>query len=155
MVFVSVWLLVVLADQLSKTWIRSHLEIGQSLFDVGFFRIIRIYNTGAVFGIFKDQSLIFIIVAIIGIIVILLLVFLMRSRWPFLDNMLVRTGIGLIIGGTTGNLIDRFLFNGRVTDFLDFKVWPAFNIADSSSVVGSIIVACYLIFLSQPVKNQK
>jgi signal peptidase II len=61
--------------------------------------------------------------------------------------MLVRTSIGLILGGTIGNLIDR-LRVGQVTDFIDFKVWPVFNVADASVTIGVILLAFCLIFLA-------
>jgi signal peptidase II len=153
-VFGCIALLVVLADQLCKSWIRANLALGQSLFDTGFFRIVRVHNTGASFGIFKDHNLTLIIVACVGIVVILLLVFLLRSHWSFLDNMLVMSAIGLVMGGTIGNLIDRIRL-GYVTDFIDFKVWPAFNIADSAVTVGVIIVAGCIIFLAQPAKSKE
>ena len=72
-VFGCVALLVILADQLSKLWIRNNLVWGQSLLDIGFFQIVHVHNTGAAFGILRDQSLALTIVAFIGIIVILLL----------------------------------------------------------------------------------
>ena len=153
-VFGCIALLVILADQLCKTWIKANLAVGQSLFDTGFFRIVRVHNTGAAFGIFKDHNLTLIIVAFVGIIVILLLVFLLCSRWSFLDSMLVMSAIGLVMGGTIGNLIDR-LRQGYVTDFIDFKVWPAFNIADSAVTVGVIIIAYCIICLAQPAKSKE
>lgn len=153
-VFGGIVLLVVLADQLTKTWIRGNLAFGQSLVDMGFFRIIRIHNTGAAFGIFRGHSFAITVVDIIGIIVILALVFLLRSRWSFYDSMLVRAGMGLVMGGTLGNLIDRLRL-GQVTDFLDFKVWPVFNFADSSTVVGAIIIAFCLIFLTKTARYQE
>ena len=146
-VFGGIALLVILADQLSKTWIRDNLDWGQSLFDTGFFQILHVHNTGAAFGIFKGHSLTLTIVDFVGIVVILLLVFVLRSRWSFLDSMLVMSGIGLVMGGTVGNLIDR-LSVGHVTDFLDFKVWPVFNVADASVTIGVIIIAYCLIFKS-------
>lgn len=153
-VFGCVGLLVILADQLSKTWIRNNLAWGQSLSDTGFFRILHVHNTGAAFGIFKDHTLTLTIVDFVGIVVILLLVFVLRSRWSFLDSMLVMSAIGLVMGGTVGNLIDR-LRGGHVTDFLDFKVWPVFNIADASVTIGVIIIAYCLICLAQPAKHQE
>ena len=153
MVFGCVGLLVILADQISKTWIRANLDIGQSLFDVGFFQVVHVYNTGAAFGIFKDQSLTLTIVAFIGIIVILLIVFFLHSRWPFLDSLLVRAAIGLLLGGTVGNLIDRLRF-GYVTDFIDIGIWPTFNIADSAITVGVIIFAYSLLRLTRAKKHQ-
>ena len=147
-------LLVILVDQLSKAWIKANLTLGQSLFDIGFFRIVYVHNTGAAFGMFKDHTLTITIVAFIGIIVILLLVFLLHSRWSFLDSMLVRAAIGLVIGGTMGNQIDR-LFVGYVTDFIDFKVWPAFNVADSAAVVGVIIIAYRIICMAKTAEQKE
>jgi signal peptidase II len=143
-------LLVLAADQLTKWWIRTNLQIGESLVDVGFFRIIRIYNTGAAFGIFRNHSLLFIIAASIAIVVVVVLFIVYRRRWNFLDDMLVRAAIGLVLGGMSGNLIDRLVDGGRVTDFIDFKVWPAFNVADASSVVGTIILAYCILFRLKP-----
>jgi len=151
-VFGSVGLLVVLVDQLSKTWIRDNLARGQSFFDAGFFQVVHVHNTGAAFGIFKGQSLALTIVAFVGIVVILFLVFSLHRRWPFLDSMLVMSAIGLVLGGTIGNLIDRLRL-GYVTDFIDFKVWPAFNVADSAVTVGVIILA-YCILRSAPLAKR-
>lgn len=153
-VFGCVVLLVVLADQLSKTWIRTNLAFGQSINDVGFFRIIHVQNTGAAFGLFKEHSFTLTIVDIVGIVVILALVLVLRSRWSFYDSMLVRTGMGLVLGGTIGNLIDRLRI-GHVTDFLDFKIWPVFNVADASTVVGAIIIAFCLIFLMKTAEKRE
>ncbi len=153
-VFGGIVLLVVLADQLSKIWIRANLAFGQSISDVGFFRILHVHNTGAAFGMFKDHAFTLTIVDIVGIVVILVLVLLLRSRWSFYDSALVRIGMGLVMGGTIGNLIDRFRI-GHVTDFLDFKIWPVFNIADASAVVGSIVIIYCLIFLMKTAASQE
>ena len=153
-IFGCVGLLVILADQLSKIWIRSNLARGQSLFDTGFFQLIHVHNTGAAFGIFRDHTLTLTIVAFVGIIVILLLVFVLRSRWPFLDSMLLMSAIGLVLGGTIGNLIDRLRL-GYVTDFIDFKVWPAFNVADAAVTIGVILIAYRIICLAQPAKHRE
>ena len=153
-VFGCVVLLVILADQLSKTWVRASLARGQSLFDTGFFQVVHVHNTGAAFGIFKDHALTLTIVAIVGVVVILLLVFVLHSRWSFFDSMLVRSAIGLVLGGTVGNLIDRLRL-GHVTDFIDFKVWPAFNIADAAVTIGVIIIAYRIICLAQLAKHEE
>jgi signal peptidase II len=153
-VFGSVALFVVIADQLTKALIRVNHNPGDVLFNAGIFRIIHVQNTGAAFGIFKGNSLALIITASIGIIIILLMVFLVRRRWSFLDSMWVRVGIGLVMGGTIGNnLIDRIRL-GYVTDFIDFKFWPAFNVADSAVTVGVIIIAYRLIFHSGLTKHK-
>ena len=153
-VFGSIALLVVIADQLSKAWIRANLTPGQVLVDKGFLQIIHVQNTGASFGIFKDHTLIIIVAVFIEIILILFIVYLFRNRLSFIDSMLMRTGAGLIIGGAIGNQIDRIRL-GRVTDFIDFKFWPAFNVADASAVVGVIIVVYCIIFLSDFIKHRE
>jgi signal peptidase II len=153
-VFAAIVLLDIIADQLSKAWILGHLQPGETLWDVGIFQIIHVLNSGAAFGMFKSHTLILIIVDFIGIAVILYLVFWMRRQWSFIDKMLVRVSIGLILGGTIGNLIDRIRV-GQVTDFIDFKIWPVWNIADASVTVGVIILAYCLLFLSGQAKIKK
>ncbi len=149
LVFTAIALLVVAADQLSKWWIVSNLALGETLVDYGFFRIIRVQNTGAAFGIFQGHPLVFTIIDFVGIAVFLFMVLFMSRRWPFLDRMWVRSGIGLVLGGTVGNLVDR-LRVGHVTDFLDVKIWPTFNVADSAITVGVIILIFCIIFLYKP-----
>jgi signal peptidase II len=146
-VFAAVVLLVIIVDQLSKLWINGRLQPGETLWDIGFLRIIHVLNTGAAFGIFKNATTILIIVDFIGIALILFLVFGMRRQWPFIDKMFIRVSIGLLLGGTIGNLIDRMRF-GQVTDFIDFKIWPVWNVADASVTVGVIILAYCLIFMA-------
>ena len=149
-VFGCIVLLVVLVDQLSKSWIRANLAWGETLFDIGFFRIIHVQNTGVAFGMFKDHAAVFITLAVVAAIIILFLFLFMRRFWPFLDNTMVLVAMGMILGGVIGNnLIDRIV-RGHVTDFLDFKVWPVFNVADSSGVVGAILIGVYLLFLYKP-----
>ena len=139
-------LLVVAADQLSKTWIRSYPQ-GHLIHKVGFLQIVHIRNTGAVFGVFQGQSLALTIVALVGVAVILFLAFYAYRHFPLLVNMPNRIAIGLILGGTVGNLIDR-LSLGYVTDFISVGFWPAFNVADPAIIIGVIIVAYSLLRLA-------
>jgi len=145
--FFTTALLLVAADQLSKLWIRSNLAIGESLFEVGFFRLTRVHNTGAVFGLFQGQSFLLTIVASVGVAALLLYVFFFYRKLPFLDNWLGKLALGLVLGGTVGNLIDR-IYLGYVTDFIAVSIWPAFNIADPAIVVGVIILAYSLLCLA-------
>jgi signal peptidase II len=154
-VFGSVAILVIIVDQVTKALIRANLAPGQVFVDIGFFRIIHLTNTGAAFGIFQGRSLAFIITAAVGVLAIIILVLVSRGRWSFFDSMWVRVGMGLVLGGTIGNnLIDR-ISQGFVTDFLDFKIWPAFNVSDMSVTVGVIIVIYRLIFYSSLTKSKK
>jgi signal peptidase II len=145
--FGSIAVLVVIADQLTKLWIRTNLAYGEVFFDWGFMRIIHVQNTGASFGILTGRTLLIIIVVFIEMLLILFIVYLFRNRLSFIDSMFMRVGAGLIMGGAIGNQVDR-LHLGHVTDFIDFKWWPSFNVADSSAVVGAFIVAFCIIFLS-------
>lgn len=150
-VFFLIALLVVTADQLSKTWIRSELAFGQSLPETGFFQLTHVRNTGAAFGLFQGQTFYLTIVALIGVAIILFYVFNGFRHSPLLNNKLGKSALGLVLGGTIGNLIDRLRL-GYVTDFIDIGIWPAFNVADSAIVVGIIIFA-YSLFSSVKTRN--
>jgi signal peptidase II len=140
---------VVVADQLTKLWIRPSLLEGQSLFEAGIFKIARFPpNTGAAFGLFQDQSFTLAIVAIVGAGLLLVYALIIRRRFSPLDNLLAWTALGLILGGIIGNLIDRLRLGG-VTDFISIGWWPAFNIADSAVVVGAVLFAYSLLFLAR------
>ena len=151
-VFFLIGLLIVIADQLSKTWIRINLLRGQSLFDIGFFRITHVNNSGAAFGLFQDHSLALTFIAVVGVIVILACALVLSRNLPFLNSMLGMSVLGLILGGTVGNLIDRLRL-GHVTDFIDFGFWPAFNVADSAVTIGVIIIAYFLLRSSIAAKH--
>lgn len=122
---------VIVLDQATKILIRSLLERGESWPDAGWdVRIRHVTNTGAAFGIFQDQTLFLTAMALIGLFAIYL-----YYRFPPFDHFIVPIAIGMMLGGASGNLIDRVV-EGRVTDFIDFPHFPAFNVADSSISVG-------------------
>ena len=152
-VFFLIPLLVVVADQLSKAWIRSYPE-KQEIFGLGFFRIVHFPpHTGAAFGLFQGHSFALTIVALAGIAIILFYALFIYRHFPPLDNMQNRVAIGLILGGTVGNLIDRLCFDG-VTDFICVgSWWPAFNIADSAITIG-VIIFVYSLYASSRVRKQ-
>jgi signal peptidase II len=104
------------------------------------FTILHLTNTGAAFGLFKSGGVFFIIVAIVVSLVILF-------YYPSLPDgqWLVRISLGLQMGGALGNLIDR-LRVGHVVDFLNFQIWPVFNVADMSIVGGVILLSILLLF---------
>ena len=148
MVFFLAALLIAVADQLSKTWIRTNLAVGQSLPEVGFLRLTHVHNTGAAFGLFHGQTFSLTIVSLVGVAALLFYAVLLYRHFPLLHSWLAWVGLGLILGGTVGNLIDRLRL-GYVTDFIDFGFWPAFNLADSAIVVGVIIFAYSLLSLAR------
>lgn len=129
-----------LIDQLTKFLTINYLK------DIGEVAIIRnilhftyVENRGAAFGILKDQKLFFIISTII--IIALILYYLYKNKNTY---KLMGVGLSLIVGGAIGNLVDRIRF-GFVIDFIDFRVWPVFNIADSAIVIGQILVIFIII----------
>jgi len=153
-VFFLTALLIVIADQLSKIWIRSNLAVGESLPEVGFFQLTHVQNTGAVFGLFQGQSFALTIVGLVGVAALVVYALFINRHFPLLDNRLSNSALGLILGGTLGNLIDRLNPNlGGVTDFISIGIWPAFNIADSAITVGVIIFAYSLLRLARAEKH--
>jgi signal peptidase II len=127
--------LVVLAlDQLSKFIFNANLALNESIPLVkGLFSLTLIHNRGAAFGIFKNQLYIFIFISVIAI----ALVYSMLKNNK--SGKLYSLSLSLILAGALGNLMDRVFF-GYVIDFLDFHIWPVFNIADSAITCGTLIL---------------
>jgi signal peptidase II len=142
-------LVVIGLDQLTKYLVRANMELGQSIPKEGLFRLTYITNTGGAFGILANQAFLLALVAILGV-----CVFLFYLRYIPLQSTLLKVGLGLAFGGGVGNLVDRLRFGGKVTDFIDIGPWPVFNVADSCLVVGTIIIAFYLLFVA-PKKASK
>ena len=145
--------LIVLLDQVSKRFIEQWLLLGDSWAPIEelshLFQITYTTNSGAAFGLFQNGGTLF---AIIAIAVSVFIVFYNRSLPT--GNMLLRTALGLQLGGALGNLIDR-LSQGRVTDFLDFGPWPIFNVADMAVVTGVILMAFVLLREDRAAQNAK
>jgi len=98
------------------------------------FYITYVLNPGAAFGMLANQTNFFIVVSLLVIIGVLVgYRYLPRERvWTYIS-------LGLVVGGAMGNLIDRIRL-GLVIDFLDFRVWPVFNLADTAIVTGAFIL---------------
>ena len=126
----SVALAGIAADQLTKSIVTSRLDLNDQVHVVGPFSIHHVTNSGIAFGLFASATSI--VILLTGLAVAWMLYFFARSgsRHPVLP-----VALGLVIGGSVSNLTDRVRL-GHVTDFLDFKYWPAFNLADSFIVIG-------------------
>lgn len=122
---------VLLLDQLTKLWAQSALASARSLPVLPqVFHLTLVENRGIAFGFFQgSEKLLFI--AITLSIAALTAVGLSSRPFRFKTQM----GIGLILGGALGNWVDRIRF-GAVIDFLDFRVWPVFNLADTAITAG-------------------
>jgi len=127
------------ADQLTKRVVTSHLRLDEGTHIAGPFWIHHVQNSGIAFGLFASATAA--VIALTGIAVAWMLLFFARSgsRHPVLP-----VALGLVIGGSLSNLLDRVRL-GYVTDFLDFRYWPAFNLADSFIVIGVVILLAALL----------
>jgi signal peptidase II len=139
----------VTGDQVTKYVVRSHLQVGESVKVLGPFTIHRVQNSGIAFGLFESATAI--VTVLTALAVGWMLVFFARagSRHPVLP-----AALGLLIGGSVSNLIDRVRL-GHVTDFLDLRWWPAFNLADSFIVIGVAILLLALVAADRPPKKPK
>lgn len=132
-------------DQLSKIAVLKSIGLHETRPVIpGFFDLVHVYNTGAAFGMFRDNNLFFVLLASVATVVILVLVW----RGSF-DARILQVAAGLLLGGVLGNLVDRLAY-GHVIDFLSFQLgsytWPAFNVADSCICVaaGLMILQSFL-----------
>jgi signal peptidase II len=136
-------LLTLVIDRVSKWLVLSSLRPGESWNPVAalerYVSLTYVTNTGAAFGLFPDYGGIFMVIAVI---VVAAIIYYYRHLPS--DQWLVQTSLGLQLGGALGNLLDRLRY-GHVIDFIDFKVWPVFNLADSALVIGVVILAYHLL----------
>ena len=127
---------VLVLDQATKWWMRRHLAVGESVpLLPGVFHLTLVRNPGVAFGLFARQG-----VVVLGIAFLLVALLLITARTrPAAWRPPVPWAMGLILGGALGNLLDRVRF-GAVVDFLDFRIWPVFNVADSGITVGAALI---------------
>ena len=119
---------------------RNNLAIGESWpNDDWLVKITHVTNTGAAFGILQGQGVFLTMTAVVAIAAIVF-----YYAFPPLEHGLLRIALGLQLGGAVGNLLDRVRF-GEVTDFFHFPHYPAFNIADSSIVIGLFVIVGFFI----------
>ena len=135
MIFIIISLILSL-DQLTKFLVNKSLSLNRSIPAIkGILHLTRVHNRGAAFGILKNQTALFICASVFTI--ILIFINLKNSRQKKLS--LYSLSLSFILAGALGNLIDRVRF-GYVVDFLDFRIWPVFNIADSAITLGVVLL---------------
>lgn len=129
---------VVLIDRLSKIFFTGLLDLNESLAVIkNVMHFTLVHNTGIAFGLFKDCGFVFVIIPLILTGLLIYNIYYYRN-----SEKLSRTYIlafSLILGGAIGNLIDRISL-GYVIDFIDFRIWPVFNIADSAITIGAAVI---------------
>lgn len=137
-------LVVMVADQISKYFIRTSLALYESVTVIpGFADFTYVQNTGLAYGLFNSADLPFKRVITVGLALAALAGIMYFARQVRRDERLARVGLSLILAGALGNLIDRFIL-GFVVDFVDlyWNAWHfwAFNVADASITFGAICV---------------
>ena len=139
MIFIIVSAILVL-DRLTKFLVSNELNLNNSIPLIkGILYISLVHNRGAAFGFLKNQLPLFIATSLIAIILI------WRALKSNRYSKAYTIALSLILAGALGNLIDRLLY-GYVIDFLDFRVWPVFNVADSAITIGAIILGWSILF---------
>ena len=133
-------LILLFVDQFSKYIIRQKMSVAESIPVIkSIFHITYVENTGIAFGLFPQGRSLFIVISLI---IILGIIFFERRK--VIKSLKERVCLGLILGGALGNLVDRLRF-GFVIDFLDFRIWPVFNLADSGVCIGGILMVFFLL----------
>ncbi|MBF0484103.1 MAG: signal peptidase II [Candidatus Omnitrophica bacterium] len=130
---------VVLIDRYTKIIFTKLLSLGESLPVIrNVLHMTLVHNTGIAFGFFKDHGAVFIIIPFIAIVLLIYNIFYYRQNHEALSRGYI-LGFSLILGGAIGNLFDRISY-GYVIDFIDLRVWPVFNIADSAITIGAVLI---------------
>lgn len=150
--FYSRVFLIVFLDQLTKYLALSKLTPGETIPLIGgIFHLTLVHNQGIAFGFFRRyESLLFILITLSLVVLLVYGHYICKEKKPIsgvmdcrVSHAFSRWGIALILGGAVGNWIDRVRFHA-VIDFLDFRFWPVFNLADTAITIG---VCLYLILL--------
>jgi len=138
--FLIISIIIFFVDRVFKLFIFRNFSQGSS-FPIfkNILHITPVYNNGAAFGLFKELNLsVFIAVSIFASLFIVYIIFVKKPK-----SRLLILALFLILSGAIGNLTDRITY-GYVLDFIDLRVWPVFNIADSAITIGAILILFYL-----------
>jgi signal peptidase II len=140
------------ADQYSKAWIVRNFDLFEfRTVSEGVFNLVHVRNTGVAFGLLSNLNHawvnpVLIVMTVLAVVAVLGYIHYLPGRGP------APCGLGLVLGGAIGNLIDRARF-GYVVDFLDLHWrshhWPAFNVADIGITLGVILLIVDMLFWSK------
>lgn len=139
MPWLALAIIIILADQFTKTLILGYYKLGDSTPVTSFFNVVRVHNTGAAFSFLAGaggwQRWFF---TGVGAVATIFILWMLRSHHA---QKLFSFALACILGGAIGNVVDRLL-HGYVVDFLDFYygTWhfPAFNVADAAITIGAV-----------------
>jgi signal peptidase II len=140
----SIAVLVFALDRITKTWVQENIPLHEGRQVVGdYVRIVHTQNTGAAFGLLPERTT---LLSVLSVLAVLAIVYYYRQFAN--SSPLVTATLGMQLGGAFGNLLDR-VTQGYVVDFVDvgipggWRFW-AFNVADSSIVLGILCVTLLL-----------
>ncbi|MGA1362998.1 MAG: signal peptidase II [Ilumatobacteraceae bacterium] len=136
--YLAIALVVVVLDQVTKSWALDALDDGRVIDVVGTLRFALGFNSGMAFSKGEGWG------PVIGVVATAVLVYLL-STLRRTGSAVSATGLALVIGGASGNLVDRLFrgdawMRGSVVDFIDLQWWPVFNVADSAITVGAVLL---------------
>ena len=138
----TIAILILILDQLTKYLIKTKLYLYESIPIIkNIFHITYTTNAGAGFGILQNYRWFFVVFTVIFIIAIY--IYYSKYYASIKKDFYLAICIALLLGGALGNFYDRLRF-GYVVDFLDFRIWPTFNVADSAVSVGAVLLIIWL-----------
>ena len=148
--------LIILLDQWTKSLVRTSLPLGGTWLPPSlqwlspYARIVNWHNTGAAFGMFQSGSMVFTVLAFVVIAAII-------YYFPRVEktDWTLRLAMSMQLGGAFGNLIDRLLHGGQVTDFISVGTFPVFNVADASISVGTVVLLLGVYFQERAAQRAK
>ncbi len=149
MVYILLAVLMIVVDQVTKYYVVTHFELGESVPVLdGIFHWTFILNPGAAFGMLEGSRWLFVLIAVI----VVAAMWFLRKEIDAL-GLWARIGAALFAGGAIGNLIDRAR-QGLVIDFFDFRIWPVFNVADIAICTGVGLII-WSILQTEVLENKK
>lgn len=148
MFFYILGIILIILDQVTKLLITDKLDLGQSMPIIdGILHFTYVRNPGIAFGLFPKMNIIIIVLSIVTIVLLFSI-----YRKTNSGNLWIKTALIFIASGAVGNLLDRIQYN-VVIDFIDFRVWPVFNLADAFIVIGVVILFIIIFFTKERNKD--
>ena len=139
---------VFIIDRFTKAIAINSIFLGQSIKIIPkIFYLTLVLNNGTAFGLFKGWRIVFILFS--AAVIASIIVYTLKHKDIDKISSVI---LGLILGGASGNLVDRVWF-GRVIDFFDFRIWPVFNVADSCITIGVTILMWRILIKKSKLKS--
>jgi len=156
LISVIIFIIVLGSDILTKALVEKYISIYERVNILGsFVQLTLIYNQGGIFGILQGYQQFFLIVSIIVFLLLVAYFILEKNK-----TLIFTSSMGLICAGAIGNILDRITGKPGVVDFIyigsdEVFRWPAFNVADSSIVVGATLLVIHQLMEEKKRKSKK